>query len=302
MITRPTLFILGAGASCCYHFPSGRELIFKIAEGNRERRTSHVLQGATTWMGHDIDTVAKCAVELIASELPSVDLFLENHRNYEAIGKALIASELIPCENPLNLRRGAKLKWLEYLYGHMVSNSKRDTFTDNRVSFITFNYDRSVEHFFFTALKYSFNLPDDELWQMLEHIPIVHVYGQLGNFGPQEGARLFTSEVTETTVGIAAAGIKVIHEIDEDVLPEYKRAHELLAQAEVVCFLGFGYQEDNVRRLKAGTIKSYDVFSGTGYGLESAERSKAAQLVGGKLTIDQPDRDCTLFLRNQAIF
>jgi hypothetical protein len=75
-----------------------------------------------------------------------------------------------------------------------------------------------------------------------------------------------------------------------------------LSQAEIVCFLGFGYQEDNVRRLRAGTIKSYEVFAGTGFGLESSERSKAVQLVGGNLFIDQPDRDCTLFLRNQAIF
>jgi len=53
-------------------------------------------------------------------------------------------------------------------------------------------------------LKYSFNLPDDELWQMLEHIPIVHVYGQLATLVPKKVPSIHV-EVTETTVGIAAA-------------------------------------------------------------------------------------------------
>ena len=300
MIERPTVFILGAGASCSYHFPSGRALIFKIAEGIRNWFTSKVVQGDRTWVGFDIDTVIKCTEELVASELPSIDLFLENRPEYEQIGKALIARELIPCENPNNLRRGRKLKWLEYLYGHMAS--KKDTFTQNHVAFITFNYDRSVEHFFLTALQSSFRLTGDELWATLAQIPIVHVHGQLGNFGSHEGTRPFTPEVNENAIKVAAAGIKVIHEIDNEPSPEYKRAHELLSQAEVVCFLGFGYQQDNVRRLRAGTLRSYSVFSGSGFGLESAERSKAAQLVGGDLFIDQADRDCLLFLRNQAIF
>ena len=300
MIERPTVFILGAGASCDYNFPSGRDLIFKIAEGARKRHMFQVVRDETDWMGFDIAEVIKCAEELVASELPSVDLFLENRPEYQQIGKALIARELISCENPLQFRRGKKQKWLEYLYGHM--SPKKDTFTRNQIAFITFNYDRSVEHFFFTALKSSFNLADDELWAMLAQIPIIHVHGQLGSFGPQEGARAFTPDVNENTIRTAAAGIKVIHENGTNFSPEYKRAHELLSQAEIVCFLGFGYQEDNVRRLRAGTIKSYEVFAGTGFGLESSERSKAVQLVGGNLFIDQPDRDCTLFLRNQAIF
>jgi hypothetical protein len=188
MIERPTVFILGAGASCDYKFPSGRDLIFKIAEGVRKRHMFQVVRGETDWMGFDIAEVIKCAEELVASELPSVDLFLENRPEYQQIGKALIARELISCENPLQFRRGKKQKWLEYLYGHM--SSKKDTFTRNQIAFITFNYDRSVEHFFFTALKSSFNLAGDELWAMLAHIPIVHVHGPLGSFGPQEDARI----------------------------------------------------------------------------------------------------------------
>jgi hypothetical protein len=105
MIKRPTVFVLGAGSSCPYQFPSGRELIFRIASGVKSRRTGLVARGETTWIGFDIDQISRFAKELVVSELPSADLFLENRPEYESIGKALIAAELIPCESPRRLRR-----------------------------------------------------------------------------------------------------------------------------------------------------------------------------------------------------
>jgi len=301
LIERPTVFILGAGASCPYGFPSGRKLIFKIVEGVRHRLVGQRTRGETMWMGFDIDDVSRCAEELLASAMPSVDLFLENRPEFEAIGKALIAAELIPCENPSRLRRNwERTEWLEYLYGKMVSTAT--AFPQNQITFISFNYDRLIEHFFFTSLKSSFCLSDEDTHSLLGHIPIVHVHGQLGVLGSGADSRPFDTQVTEATLKTAAAGIKVIHEVGDTPTAEYTRAHQLLGQAEIVCFLGFGYQEDNVRRLRAGTIRSYQVFAGTGFGLEAAERTQSAQLVGGNIAIDDPSRDCVLFLRNQDIF
>jgi hypothetical protein len=180
--------------------------------------------------------------------------------------------------------------------------SSRGDFRDNRVSFITFNYDRSVEQFFFAALKNSFGVEGAELETLFSHLRIVHVHGLLGKFGTGDGARRFSPDVNETTVKIAASGIKVIHEAKDEVLLEYKQAHQLLAQADVVYFLGFGYQEDNVRRLRAGTIKSYDRLAGTGFGLGPAERTKATQLVGGDIVIDKPNHDCIAFLRSHSLY
>lgn len=207
MITRPTVFVLGAGASCSYGFPSGRELIFQIYDRVRKKCTGMVAGGVKHWLGFEIDTVLRCAQELVSSEIPSVDLFLENRQEYRDIGKALIATALIPYEGEKRLeRRNEKHEWLEYLFGHMVT--KRESFEGNHVSFITFNYDRSVEQFFSKALTSSFGLKQAELQEMLKIVPIVHVHGLLGKLGSGHDARPFSPDVNETSIRIAAAGIK----------------------------------------------------------------------------------------------
>jgi hypothetical protein len=52
-----------------------------------------------------------------------------------------------------------------------------------------FNYDRSLEHFLFTALKYSSGKSDDECAGKLKTIPIIHLHGDLGAL-PHTGAAL----------------------------------------------------------------------------------------------------------------
>jgi len=66
-----------------------------------------------------------------------------------------------------------------YLYGGMVGSSLEE-FAENRVSFVTFNYDRSVEQFLFTSLKNTFGRPDGNTSQVLQKVPIVHLHGRLG--------------------------------------------------------------------------------------------------------------------------
>ena len=53
-------------------------------------------------------------------------------------------------------------------------------FEDNPLSVITFNYDRSLEAFFFRALQNLFGLPPDAAEDRRRMIKIIHVYGDLG--------------------------------------------------------------------------------------------------------------------------
>jgi hypothetical protein len=71
-------------------------------------------------------------------------------------------------------------------------------------------------------------------------------------------------------IALCASSIKIISEGSEDE-PELRKARELLNQAEVIYFLGFGYHPENLRRLEEElTFKGKKIF-GTTYEMMPAE-------------------------------
>src|SRR5262249_21509255 len=98
---------------------------------------------------------------------------------------------LIPYENRISLFQRDSYNdgdWYGYLFGKL--NAEFSEFSQNKLSIITFNYDRSLEYYLLTALRSSYNKTSDECAQALEAIPIVHVYGQLGEIPyPKPGSQ-----------------------------------------------------------------------------------------------------------------
>src|SRR5258708_2623229 len=98
MIRRPTVLILGAGASAEYQFPVGRSLLLHIVH---ELGASTRLQLDMQLCGFSDELIKQFRHELNESSQPSVDAFLEQHKDstdYERLGKAAIAQRLIQCE------------------------------------------------------------------------------------------------------------------------------------------------------------------------------------------------------------
>ncbi len=139
----------------------------------------------------------------------------------------------------------------------------------------------------FTALKHAYKKNDEECAEKFNKIPIVHVHGKLGRL-PWE--RTHYSIVPYDTVnrskklglyvGRGRENIKIIHEnIDED--SEFHQAFELLIAAERIYFLGFGFNETNLKRLRIESLCHPDVpdkvICGTSYGLSQRQK----QLVKG---------------------
>jgi len=88
----------------------------------------------------------------------SVDAFLEHRTEFLEVGKAAIAALLLPCEKEeslFDLNRDSR--WYEYLFQKL--NAGFEDFANNRIAFITFNYDRSLEFYLFTALKHAYGNP-----------------------------------------------------------------------------------------------------------------------------------------------
>jgi len=76
-------------------------------------------------------------------------------------------------------------------------------FHRNNVSFITFNYDRSLEHFLFESLRYSFSeIPKDEIINEVKQIKIIHIYDKVAPLpwqDEQEGVE-YKPKVSEGTL------------------------------------------------------------------------------------------------------
>jgi len=87
--------------------------------------------------------------------------------------------------------------------------------------------------------------------------------------------------------------------------PEFKRAHDLLAHAERICFLGFGYDKTNLDRLigplGTGIVTSKECF-GTVFGFTQKEIEVLNQTrFLGMLNTGAPDWGNLELLRQRGV-
>jgi hypothetical protein len=248
VITIPTVLVLGAGASYPYGFPTAKELKKRICEefSNPNTAASRLLGEGASYSPEDFFNFKEA---FLKSGQPSVDAFLEWRPNFLDIGKLAIAYCLIPFEDesklfiPPSLRGG---DWYEYL--SVKLNASFEDFGNNKLAIITFNYDRSLEHYLHTSLQNLHGRNQDDCNATLAKIPIIHVYGQLGKSAYSNSGAFpygLRREVKYADVHLAAAGITLLHE----QASELNEAHKLFTAAERICFLGFSYNPLNLARL-----------------------------------------------------
>ena len=213
----------------------------------------------------------------------SVDAFLERRSEFVTVGKAAIARQLIGYEQQGLLRPHAGLRktishvysyewspprWYGLLFNFLTSDPRSEVFHENKLSILTFNYDRSLEQFLYTGLLNTYGTSETEALELLATIDIVHVYGLLAPFDPtdREG-RAYTPHSAHDKLTLAAEHISIIHE-DRDDSETLTQARDLIQNAKRVCFLGFGYHPTNVRRLG---IKKDRKVEGTVFGMTDQE-------------------------------
>ncbi len=328
MVNKETVLVLGAGASAPYGFPSGQRLADLICAAPR-----------TTMDGTGISMQDYQLFKelLLRSGCSSVDAFLESRPEYLNIGKAAIGAILLPMEKTSNLfDKWAAIRlqpdiseeyrrnwpWYDLLLGILCNGVPFDEVGNNRLSVITFNYDRSLEHYLFTALKNRYGRPDDECAKVLGRIPILHVHGSLGKLQWQERANQTDDNVVPydsggavTYIQQATKTIVILHE-GTDSTPEFIHARELLRSAEQVFFLGFGYHRVNLARLGIGpTLRLPADSRGTALGLSRETREHFNVLTQSKRDPRHPpgqdnlsgghileDTDAYSLLHNHATF
>lgn len=204
----PTTYIIGAGLGAPFGFPTGQELINKI----RQFHNSPYKYLAERYVDDDEMNIAydksRGFVKLYdgdrherkskfygflymvnKSYIGSIDSFIYRNPEYEYPAKVIIAIELIFSELD-NLRYSittAPPHASKNALGHIWEQIARsdDSITEYlQHRFITFNYDRLIEHFLFHSFKHTVGIQDDEIHKILETNPVRHVYGTIGNYLP----------------------------------------------------------------------------------------------------------------------
>lgn len=151
MITENTVFVLGAGASVPYGFPSGQDLseliiskfwnnYYKLfnSQGHSEEQRSQMERELTSF----VDTFRKSG--------RSIDFFLSTNRSNQGfcrLGKLAIALYILKSEDDCRQKENYILRkdWFKIIFDGMINGCHNpedyDKIKENKVSFITFNYD-----------------------------------------------------------------------------------------------------------------------------------------------------------------
>jgi hypothetical protein len=274
MITRPTVFVLGAGASMPYGFPSGDELLNQVRTnlitarvGNDDPANSD-LRRTLRLTGFPDPLVQQFQRALAETRIESIDDFLVRRPVFRDVGKAAIAATLIPYEEDAHLDqpRDADDDWYQYVYNRIIGRTV-DEFRSNKLSVVTFNFDRSFERALFRTLKREHELSPERAADACAAIRVVHIHGELGapawlqpsapaarDYRPRppeadSWPRLAQpdSAIHPEDIRSCVRSIRLFDdECAEDTLED---ANELLSRAERVAFLGFGFHPENVRKL-----------------------------------------------------
>lgn len=299
MIRKGTVLVLGAGASYHLGFPLGHQLLWEVVQELRDEvnRVFRLLRDCE----FETPRIKEFRHALELSGQPSVDLFLENRREFLDIGKASMAALLIRHESEAAFRRPPEQpNWYADLFARI--GSSLDIFASGQLAILTFNYDRSIDHYLFVSLQNSFNLSNERCVDHWRAIPIVHLYGQLGALPYVEAeGRPYTAEVSAPILQRYAGAIKIMHEnVGED--REFAQARTLLSRAEVVCFLGFGYHPTNMRRLRLDELAHGSSLWGSATGLSAAQQDEIRSRFGRPITLGNHNQDARDFLRNYSVF
>ncbi|MEE4354131.1 MAG: hypothetical protein V2J25_14820, partial [Desulfatiglans sp.] len=125
------------------------------------------------------------ADDLAKSGYSSVDAFLENKQEWLDVGKAAIALQMLRAESECKHRlfppKQPSDHWYETLWTHLSAPSWRG-FKSNPISIVTFNYDRSLEHYLVTVACNRYGIRPHTALRGITQFPILHVHGDLGPY------------------------------------------------------------------------------------------------------------------------
>lgn len=301
-----TVFVVGAGASIPYGFPSAAQMTeqLKIDLAQRDHPLTKVIQER---LGPEFSRLRTDVLQLTKS--------IDEHAYYNPDSieglKYAIAYYILKAERSARVGPVSKYdsddgeatgttgnplrtdNWLGYLFNCVTSPGYSRG--DVNLAFVTFNYDRLIEHYFTTKAEHLHR--DDGPFrcsEFLESISIVHVHGSVGPLGAL-GIRRYSyqdvvgfgeyDEPDEVVVDHSAGYLSMAYEDQSVDSRKIQRARAFLHQADRIIFLGCAYHRFALERLDwKNTILRDDVeIYGTAWGLEQGVRKWLYRKSEGRL-------------------
>lgn len=337
MFRSKTVFVVGAGASCELNFPSGAQLLHRIADSldiffdtsnymqRGDRRLYHAFQqlaGQDTGVSLNDLQFAGWRVRDAAKLGLSIDNVIHQFADDDVVArvaKLAIARNILQAEeNSSFLRLNAELRppnidlasirntWLGGLAQLLVQDltrSQAERVFDN-FAIISFNYDRSITRFLPFALSSQFGISTEESQEISRQLRIFHPYGSLGPLPWEESDGTEFGDADHAPLIEVSTRIRTFTEQVEES-ESLASMRQALSEARHVVFLGFGYHRQNMTLLSNGVTGSALRVFGTSQGLSASDR----EVVSGQAThfIDDkyqgvispvlPALDCVHFIR-----
>jgi hypothetical protein len=316
---KKTVFVLGAGASVPYGFPSGRELRNNIIRRFRQdiNELATKKDSASAQAYHDfLDGVAKF-IKHFEKSRTNIDLFLTRRAgDYDELGKVAIFNEILKAERGCNFRAiKADVDWYYWFFNNytegLLNVDEIEGLLTWNYSFINFNYDRSLEKYLQSAVMANWGRTKEaqtKVDNLIRKIPIRHVYGSLGRLPWQksEGRRVdWGGKYLYDNLALFSDNIGIMHNSrGQEISEELKRE---LEEADRVFLLGFAFAPENLKQL--GIPKVFEgrkvAIYATALGYTEKERQMLSRrLVPDKSEDNQPkivNTDCLSLLREYLV-
>jgi hypothetical protein len=144
--------------------------------------------------------------------------------------------------------------WMPHFHSMVMETVQMDDVDAfKNVIVINFNYDRTLEHYLYSALQMKFGLDESGASQFLSNLKVVRPYGKVGSLPWQQDEPFvhFGKQVRDHNELFSLSdGIKTYAEGasgDSGIAQE-------MGRARMVVFLGFGFHRQNMKLLQARTV------------------------------------------------
>ena len=224
-----------------------------------------------------------------------IDYYLGWNPDLQKIGRLLIAWVILECEHRSSTQKGNPNRhrpslsdttqyyddWVRFII-HQIAIHCRESpdLLQNKVSFVTFNYDVSLETALSNSLGHIQMFSDSDVATFLGGSRIIHMYGKIRDVLSAEKVVIdwdvqnqdptqfnyprideYTSKMKKffDFIYTASEGIRVIDPHDKGANDtEIASARGAIAEAKRVVFLGYGFDEHNSGRLNLREYLRHD--------------------------------------------
>lgn len=260
MIEEQTLFILGAGASNCFGYPTGYKLndnlineLSSFDEVFFSNKNGFYYDGEHFYDNSNLLRFSKIYND---SHPTLVDYFLAKNPDplIKKIGIYGIALSLINAEIIHSNKTSYSFNgddWFSVLFNRMTSDildvNAIERFKLNKCSFITFNYDRLLEQLFYEALTSNYGIIYTDVKNLMSEIKIIHTFGRLPlllyeKSDSDQDSFQYGKEPTNLFIEKTLKNIITIHERKNNI----EEIDNLIMNAQRIFILGFGFAEENM--------------------------------------------------------